>query len=84
MLRLPTREKLNTWAAIAIIVVGSWAVNFTIGFRAINYVCQTQPRTPTCNTVTAITLAWLVIQHYLAIIFAGFIIGKVTGTRILR
>ncbi len=66
------------------IVVASWAVNFTVGFRAINYVCQTQPRAPTCNTVAAITLGWLIMQHYLAIIFAGFIVEKVTGTRILR
>ncbi len=84
MPRLPTKEKLITWTLIVFIIVTSWAVNFTLGFGAIHYACQTQPRTSNCSTVTAIAIGWLVFQHYLAILFAGFIVGKVTGTRILR
>ncbi|MGA8858206.1 MAG: hypothetical protein WB643_13710 [Candidatus Bathyarchaeia archaeon] len=80
----PAKEKVAKWGAIALIVITSWAINLTLSFGAIRYTCQPHPRTSTCDLVTAVALAWLVFQHYLAIIFAGFVVGRVTDTRILR
>jgi hypothetical protein len=80
----PSREKVAKYGAIALIIITSWVVNLTISFGAIRYACQQSPRTPNCNFVTAIALAWLLFQHYLAVIFAGFIVGRITDTRIIR
>ncbi len=80
----PDREKLETYAWVTIIVGSSWAINFPLSFGVIHYACQAQPPTSVCGTVTAVALAWLILQHYLAILLAGFLVGKITGTRILR
>ncbi|MGA2973565.1 MAG: hypothetical protein ABSE39_13220 [Candidatus Bathyarchaeia archaeon] len=84
MPQLFSKDKITKWVAIVLIVVTSWAINLTLSLGAIQYTCQPHPRTPTCDLVTAVALAWLIFQHYLVILFAGFVVGRITNTRILR
>jgi hypothetical protein len=84
MPRRPSREEVARWGAVALIIITSWAISLTMLFEATRYACQPHLRTPTCNLVTDAALVWLFFQHYLAVLFAGFIVGRVTHTRILR
>jgi hypothetical protein len=77
-------REVKIWAAIASIVVGSWAINLTLSLGAIHYACQRQYADINLQHRDCCGLGWLLIQHYLAILLAGFVMERVTGRRMLR